>query len=134
MLTDQIIQGHMVGPETAVEHRGPSKDKISCFFCGEEMTLNKMRNHVGSHILHALHNTEDPKVCHLGSIGENPCGFCGQDGCFTQLKLKKHGGFSIAHFTILGCSTKKQQSSPRFYHAQMYQFIAVPSFRPPFVV
>ena len=72
-----------------------SKDRISCFLCNEEMTLNKMQNHVGSHILHALCNTGDPKVCHL-SVGENPCGFCGQDSCFTQLKLKKHGGFSIA--------------------------------------
>src|ERR1700691_1968563 len=31
----------------------------------------------------------------------------------------------IAHFTILGCSIKKQWSSPRFYHAQMYQFIVL---------
>src|SRR6202050_3486679 len=105
-----------------------SKDKISCLFCGEGMTLNKMRNHVGSHILCALRNTKDPKVCHLGSIGENPCGFCGQDSCFTQLKLKNMVAFQlhlIAHFTILRCSTKKQQSSPRFYHAQMYQFIVL---------
>ena len=60
------------------------------------MTLNKMRNHVGSHILHALRNTKDLKACHLGSIGENPCGFCGQDTCFTQLKFKKHDSFSIS--------------------------------------
>jgi hypothetical protein len=51
---------------------------------------------LGSHILHALCNNVDPKECHLRSVGENPCGFCGQDNCFTQLKLKKHGGFSIA--------------------------------------
>ena len=51
---------------------------------------------MGSHILHALRNTKDPKECHLGSIGENPCGFCGRDTCFTQLKLKKHDSFSIS--------------------------------------
>jgi hypothetical protein len=73
-----------------------SKDKISCFLCGEGMAVNKMRNHVGSHILHALCNSVDPKVCHMGSVWENPCGFCGQDSCFTQLKLKKHGGYSTA--------------------------------------
>jgi len=73
-----------------------STDKISCFLCGEVINLNKMRNHVGSHILHALRNTKDPKVCHLSSVGENPCGFCGQDNCFTQLKLKKPTGLSIA--------------------------------------
>ena len=42
------------------------KDKVSCFLCKEEMTLNKMQNHVGSHILHTLCNTEDPKMHHLG--------------------------------------------------------------------
>ena len=51
---------------------------------------------MGSHIHHALCNTEDTKVCHLRSIGENPCEFCGQDSCSTQPKLKKHGGVSIA--------------------------------------
>jgi hypothetical protein len=40
-----------------------SKDKISCLLCGEGMTLNKMRDHVGSHILHAFRNAQDPKVC-----------------------------------------------------------------------
>jgi hypothetical protein len=33
--------------------------------------------------------------CQLQSIGENHCGFCGQDGCLTQLKEKKHGGLSV---------------------------------------
>ena len=55
-----------------------------------------MRNHVGSHILHALRNNVDPIGCHLRSVGKNTCGFCGQDNCFTQLKLKKYGGFSVA--------------------------------------
>ena len=31
-----------------------SKDRISCFLCEEEMTLEKMWNHMGSHILHAF--------------------------------------------------------------------------------
>ena len=30
---------------------------------------------------------EDPKVCCIGSVGENPCGFWGQDNYFTQLTL-----------------------------------------------
>jgi hypothetical protein len=29
------------------------------------------------------------------SIGDNPCGFCGLDGCLTQLLEKKGGGFTI---------------------------------------
>jgi hypothetical protein len=102
-----------------------SKDKISCLLCGEGMTLNKMRDHVGSHILHAFCDTRDPKVCHLESVGEHPCGFCGQDNCFTQLKLKKNGDLPIAHITILGCSIKKQQSLTKLIHAQVCQFIAL---------
>ena len=35
-------------------------------------------------------------MCCIGSVGENPCGFCGQDNCLTQLKLKKNGSYSIA--------------------------------------
>jgi hypothetical protein len=31
----------------------------------------------------------------------------------------------IAHITIVGCNTKKQQSSPRLFYAQMCQFIAL---------
>ena len=76
-----------------------SKDKISCFLCGEEMKCGIM----WEVILHALHNTEDPKTCCLRSVGENPCGFCGQDGCFTQLKLKKPAGFSIASNVKIWC-------------------------------
>jgi hypothetical protein len=35
-------------------------------------------------------------MCHIGSVGENPCEFCGQNNCLTRLKLKKPAGFSIA--------------------------------------
>ena len=42
-----------------------------------------------------LHEVEDPKQCQLQSIRVCPCGFCGQDGCVTQLKERKKGGLSI---------------------------------------
>ena len=101
----------------------PVTTPVTCSF-----NSNKMQNCIRSHILHAFRNTEDPTVCHLESVGENPCGFCGQDSCFTQLKLKKHVAFQfhpIAHITILECSTKKQQSLTRLTHAQMCQFIVL---------
>src|ERR1700730_359493 len=37
-----------------------AKDVIPCLLCEEETMLNKMRNHVGSHILHFMCNVEDP--------------------------------------------------------------------------
>ena len=42
-----------------------AKEIISCLLCGEDMMLSKMRNHVGSHILHFLRGVEDPKKCEL---------------------------------------------------------------------
>ena len=76
--------------------------KIQCQGCDtlpilwRENDVEQDEKHVGSHILHFLCDVEDPKKCELQSIGENPYGFCGQDGCFTQLKAKKkHGGLSI---------------------------------------
>jgi hypothetical protein len=56
----------------------PETEKI----IGNVELLPFMQNHVESHVLHALHDTEDPQVCHLRPIGENPCKFCGQDSRF----------------------------------------------------
>ena len=45
---------------------------------------------------------EDPKVCCIGSVGENPCGFWGQDNYFTQLTffLKKRQVFNCIQLSI----------------------------------
>ena len=65
-----------------------------------------MRNHVGGHIIRNLRGVEDAKIIaywkqreraaaqeqdELQQIGENPCGFCGLDGCLTSLLEKKAG-------------------------------------------
>ena len=91
-----------------------SKEKILCFLCGKVMKLPSMRNHVGSHILHALHNHVDPIGCHLRSVGENTCGFCGQDNCFTQLKLKKYGGFPVASNCLYHYSGMQYKKAAEF--------------------
>jgi hypothetical protein len=72
------------------------KDKVPCLLCGqEEIALKDMQKHVGGHILHDLHDCAAPDECKSQAIGENPCGFCGLDGCLTQLLKKKDGGFAI---------------------------------------
>ena len=66
----------------------------------------------------------------LQQIGENTCGFCGLDGCFTSL-LEKKSGNSIWKFTITSnCSYhyelmqyKMQQFLPTICHALMSQYI-----------
>ena len=83
-----------------------ANDKLTCHFCREVVKLSKMRNHVGGHIMHNLCGAEDAKINaywkwrekaaqqeqdELQQIGENPCGFCGLDGCFTSLLDKKAG-------------------------------------------
>lgn len=72
------------------------KKPVECCLCDEKIILNKMRNHVGTHILHSLRNTNDQKPCSKQAVGEDPCGFCGLEGCLTQLQEKKKGSLSVA--------------------------------------
>jgi len=71
------------------------KDKVPCLLCGQkEITVKDMRKHVGGHILRDIRDCAAPHECKSQAIGEDPCGFCGLDGCLTQLK-KKDGRFTI---------------------------------------
>ena len=101
-----------------VQKKHNANDKLPCYFCREEVKLSKMWNHVGGHILCSLLGAEDAKIKaywkqreraaaqghdtsdidELQQIGENPCGFCGLDGCFTSLLEKKFG--NSIKFTI----------------------------------
>ncbi|KAJ7163663.1 hypothetical protein C8R46DRAFT_1163839 [Mycena filopes] len=51
----------------------PGKSSIPCLICGKNLLLNKMREHVGI----------------------EPCGWCGLDGCVSQLAVSKEGKHSI---------------------------------------
>jgi len=100
-----------------------AKDVIPCLLCGEKLVLNKVRNHVGSHILHSLHDVEDPKKCKLQSIGENTCGFCGQGGCFTQLKAKKTWwSINCIQLSISLCWNELQSCSTSFQEFTMHKY------------
>ncbi|KAF8150234.1 hypothetical protein B0H34DRAFT_667193 [Crassisporium funariophilum] len=63
------------------------KDEIECFICAAKTQLRNMRKHVGKHILLALRRFQDRsvKAGHLVQVGIDPCGWCGRDGCKTQL-------------------------------------------------
>jgi hypothetical protein len=90
LLHDRIPDG--VIPKPKLDPKKP----IECCLCGEKIVLSKMRNHVGTHILHSLRSISDPKPCSKEAVGENPCGFCGLDGCLTQLQERKKGSLSVA--------------------------------------
>ena len=47
-------------------------------------------------ISYCVHAEIDPKPCSKWAIGEDPCVFCGPDGCLTQLHAKKKGSLSVA--------------------------------------
>ena len=84
-------------PDSLISRKKLSgKDKVHCFLCGqEEIALKHMRKHVGGHILHDLRDCAVPDECKSQAIGENPCRFCGLDGCLTQLLKKKDGCITI---------------------------------------
>ena len=83
-----------------------------------------MQNHVRSCILHALHNTEGPKVCHQGSVRENPCGFCDQDSCFTHLKFKSMEAFQLP-ISLFWDAVQKCSRIFQGFHAQICQYIVL---------
>src|SRR5882762_10977331 len=65
------------------------RTKFLACFMDKKNTLKDMRKHVGGHILRDLCDCAAPHECKSHwPIGENPCGFCGLDGCLTQLKKK----------------------------------------------
>lgn len=68
------------------------KCKVHCFICSAEKPLYKMRDHVGKHILWDLRGQPPPPgQVHVNPVGAFPCGFCGMDGCFTQIIDEKKG-------------------------------------------
>ncbi|KAJ7924778.1 hypothetical protein B0H13DRAFT_1466652, partial [Mycena leptocephala] len=70
-------------PEHLTRTKLLASDKVPCLICGLEQKLNKMRNHVARHILLSLRGRLVLMIRPVGS--DEPCGFCGLDGCFTQL-------------------------------------------------
>ncbi|TFK16506.1 hypothetical protein FA15DRAFT_547372, partial [Coprinopsis marcescibilis] len=69
---------------------------VECFLCGEEnIRLSEMVEHVGRHILHVSRNANAPEEL-VQQPGANPCGFCGRDGCLTQLEKVNNKTLVIA--------------------------------------
>ncbi|KAJ7279506.1 hypothetical protein C8J57DRAFT_1175396 [Mycena rebaudengoi] len=79
-------------PEHLTRQKLRATDKISCLICGVEELLN--------------------------AVGSEPCGFCGLDGCFTQLINLNHPKKPISiksscryHFSRLNYKKAKNQSN-----------------------
>ena len=82
---------------------------LTCFV--DKNILKDMQKHVEGHILCDLCDCAAPHECKSQPIWENPCAFCGLDGCLTQLKKKD------CHFTITS-------TCPYHYPQMQYQSAA----------
>ncbi|KJA13991.1 hypothetical protein HYPSUDRAFT_121573, partial [Hypholoma sublateritium FD-334 SS-4] len=78
-----------VPPEVIPIGKLDGKDTVPCKLCGLPKKISHMRNHVGYHILWAMRNINERSPLKI-AVGINPCGFCGLDGCRTQLSFGKH--------------------------------------------
>ncbi|KAJ7240291.1 hypothetical protein C8J57DRAFT_1478255 [Mycena rebaudengoi] len=103
-------------PEHLTRQKLRATDKISCLICGVVKKLNEMRHHVAKHILMALRGIPEEEL--LNAVGSEPCGFCGLDGCFTQLINLNHPKKPISiksscryHFSRLNYKKAKNQSN-----------------------
>ncbi|KAF9052543.1 hypothetical protein BDP27DRAFT_1139230, partial [Rhodocollybia butyracea] len=69
---------------------------VACKLCSTPVFLNAMRNHVAHHVFLQKRGIVDPLVVSFQQyVGEDPCGWCGLDGCRTVL-TKKGKSFSTA--------------------------------------
>ena len=59
-------------------------DKRKCLLCDASLSISQMRPHVGKHILLSIRSVADPGCRDLSL---DPCGWCGLEGCLTQLRL-----------------------------------------------
>ncbi|KAJ7932253.1 hypothetical protein B0H13DRAFT_1561575, partial [Mycena leptocephala] len=78
-------------PEHLTRSKLRAKDKILCLVCGKQQKLNgtlPQRHHVAMHILLSLRSVQEEGLDN--PIGSEPCGYCGLDGCFSQLLDPKH--------------------------------------------
>ncbi|KAH9928181.1 uncharacterized protein B0H18DRAFT_931426 [Fomitopsis serialis] len=66
---------------TAALEMGPQQGCANCFCCDAEVSLKKMRDHIGTHILAKMLSLPDPSPKKLKmQVGKSPCGFCGRTG------------------------------------------------------
>ena len=61
-----------------------------------------------------IHDCAAPDECKSQTIGKNPCGFCGLDGCLTQLLKKKGGGFTITSTCPYHYAEMQYQAAAQF--------------------
>ncbi|KAJ7314723.1 hypothetical protein DFH08DRAFT_716268 [Mycena albidolilacea] len=92
--------------------------KWKFFVCafGSDISCNKklsgMCNHVGQHILLALHQKIDHKA--QIAVEADPCGLCGLEGCYIQLSESKITSDCDYHYSRMNHKSAKKtsQSSP----------------------
>ena len=70
-------------PQLCTLPKPKGSDKQKCLPCDALASISQMRPHIGKHILLSIRNVPDPG-CREVSL--YPCGWCGLEGCLTQLR------------------------------------------------
>ena len=71
-------------PQLCTLPKPKGSDKRKCLLCDAFASISQMRPHVGKHILLSIRNVADPGC---RDVPLDPCGWCGLEGCLTQLRL-----------------------------------------------
>ncbi|KAK7015571.1 hypothetical protein VNI00_019065 [Paramarasmius palmivorus] len=82
----------------AIPENASAKDPDSVVMCPleceVEVSIRKLRSHVGRHVLHSLRKGKEQDGC--VEVGIDPCGWCGMSGtCITQLIQPPSGSVKV---------------------------------------
>jgi hypothetical protein len=71
----------------------PVDGKLKCYLCAKSFAREKMRSHVGAHILSSLH-----------LMAANLCGYCGRNGCDISLTISSGSGKNATFAPFSTCN------------------------------
>ncbi|KAJ7609680.1 hypothetical protein FB45DRAFT_761958 [Roridomyces roridus] len=108
---EQSLYVSDVPPNLAPKQKLNAADVIPCFICGKQFRLPMMRNHVGGHVIRSQRQSPDPTA--TVAVGPEPCGFCGREGCYTQL-TKSGLSFKVTSQCDYHYSTMQYKAAAKF--------------------
>lgn len=88
--TDPSADGRLLLESARAREEIVAKLDVLCYQCNAVVAPQKLRVHVGAHILAHHYQMGIPKT--QKPVGKHyPCGFCGREGCTLLLKASKSG-------------------------------------------
>ncbi|KAL1726283.1 hypothetical protein EV714DRAFT_276749 [Schizophyllum commune] len=108
-----IAENDMPAHTRVVKKRGNTV--VPCKLCDEKCAISEMRRHVGEHLMCSLHDVDDPRLRNSPqAVFIDPCGWCGLEGCATQIITRKGKADAI----VSTCDYHYEQM--RYRHAKNF--------------